>query len=296
MPNFNFKTTLTALVILGLLILGSGNIPAFLMLVAALGIHEWSHLLTSELLGYKKPELVLTAWGGRLNLDASLAVNSEAEYLIALSGPLANWLMAGGICYLSWLGLNHPYLFTWQKVNFLLGTVNLIPALPLDGGRILRAWLNQHLGLTKAAVIAKVVTLVTALLLLGMGAAALPKQQGGSLPLLIGCYLLYQWVVTKNPQFNLTWQLLQHKKKLLSTQGLLNARTVLVAPETFLKEALRTYGTHDYLLFYLMDRERNFWLVSEELAWQSLIAHGFNTTFLETIKAGFSVNLQKLNR
>jgi Zn-dependent protease len=296
MSDFSFKTTLTGLAILGLLILGSGNIPAFLMLVAALGLHEWSHLLASELLGYHKQEFMLTAWGGRFNLDVSLAANSEAEYLIALSGPLANWLMAGGVCYLSWLGLNHPYLVFWQKVNCLLGIVNLIPAFPLDGGRILHAWLNRYLGLTKATVIAKVVTLVTAVLLLGMGAMALAKQRGGSLPLLIGCYLFYQWVIIKNPQFNATWQLLQHKKKLLSTQGILNARTVLVAPETFLKEALRAYGTHDYLLFYLMDRQQNFWLISEELAWQSLITHGFNATFLETIKAGFSVNLQKLNR
>jgi stage IV sporulation protein FB len=282
--------------VLGLLLLGSGNIPAFLMLAAALGIHELAHLLTSEMLGYQKTEFALSAWGGRLTLDASLTANAEAEYLIALSGPLANWLMVGGICYLSWLGLNHPYLATWQRVNFLLGTVNLIPALPLDGGRILHAWLNQHLGLAKAAAIAKAVTQVMAVLLLGTGMVALTQRQGGSLPLLLGGYLSYQLVIMKKAQFNVTWQLLQHKKKLLTTEGLLKARTVLVAPETFLKEALRAYGTHDYLLFYLVDRQHNLWLVSEELAWQALLTHGFNTTFWETIKAGFSVNLQKLNR
>jgi hypothetical protein len=50
------------------------------------------------------------------------------------------------------------------------------------------------------------------------------------------------------------------------------------------------------LFFYLLDRQQNGWLISEELAWQALIANGFKTTFWETIKAGFFVNLQKLSR
>jgi stage IV sporulation protein FB len=296
MPNLRLKTTLAALVTLGLLILASGNIPAFLLLLAALAVHEWSHLLTGECCGYQKPEFALTMWGGQLTLDASLTANAEAEYLIALSGPLANWLMVGGVCYLNWLGFNHPYLVAWYQVNFLLGSINLLPALPLDGGRIIHAWLNRHLGLSKAAFVSKRVTLATAVLLAEGGVVLLLHRQGGALPLLTGCYLLYHLAVNNRPQFNVTWQLLQHKKKLLAKRGLLSTRTVRVAPETLLRDALRTYGTHDYLLFYLLDRQQNGWLVSEELAWQALIAKGSATTFLETIKAGFSVNLQKLNR
>jgi stage IV sporulation protein FB len=295
MPGIKFKTTFTAVTILGLLLLGSGNIPALLMLVTAWGIHEVSHLLSGEMLGYQNPELVLTGWGGRMTIDASLPANAEAEYLIALSGPLANWLMVGGVVYLNWLGFGHPCLDIWHKVNFLLGTVNLIPALPLDGGRILHALLNRHFGLAKATVISKKVTLFTVVLLMVTGVAILWRRQGGSLPLLIGCYLAYHLAVTKPSVNNCTWQLLQHKKKCLASQGLLKARSIMVTPETFLSDALRAYGTRDYLMFYLMDRHQNLWLVSEEMAWQALIAHGFRTTFWETIKAGFSVNLPKLN-
>jgi stage IV sporulation protein FB len=293
MPRFYFKTTFAVLTILGLLI-GGGDLPASLMLLAAWSLHECSHLLTGELFGYQQGELALTVLGGRLNFDASLAINSEAEYFMAFSGPLANWLMVGGVGYLKWLGISNNYLTTWSQINCLMGTVNLLPALPLDGGRILHAWLNRHFGPVPAARATRVVTMVIVVLLFGMGTIGFWRRRDGVLPVLCGGYLLYQLAALKEPRLHLNWQLLQHKKERLATQRLLNLRTVLVAPETFLSQALRAYGTQDYLLFYLIDRQR-LQLVSEELAWQSLITQGFTATFADALQAGFSVNLQKTN-
>lgn len=284
------------MIVLGLLLLTSGNIPAFFMLLAALALHESAHLLTSDLLGYPDGEFQLTPWGGKVNLNPLFAMNAEAEWFIALSGPLVNWLMVGGVSYLHWLGLNNDYLAYWQKINFLLGTVNLVPALPLDGGRIVHACLNQYLGMAKAALVSKMMALTVAIVLICCGAIALFNGRSGSLFILIAVVIAGHWWRIKTPAMNLTWKLLQYKKERLRIQGLLAARTVIVTPETKLKEALRKYGTNDYLLFYLFDAGQNLWLVSEDLAWQSLVAHGFNATFLETIKAGFTVNLQKVNR
>jgi stage IV sporulation protein FB len=294
MPRFYCKSILAVLTILGLLI-GGGDLAASMMLLAAWSLHEWSHLLTGELFGYQQGELALTVMGGRLNFDASLAINSEAEYFMAFSGPLANWLMVGGVAYLKWLGISNSYLTTWSQINCLMGTINLLPALPLDGGRILHAWLNRHFGPVPATQATRMVTLVIVVLLFGMGTIGFWQRRDGILPLLsvlCGGYLLYQLAALKEPRLHLNWQLLQHKKERLVTQGLLNLRMVLVAPETFLNQALRAYGTQDYLLFYLIDRQR-LQLVSEELAWQSLIAQGFTATFADALQAGFSVNLQK---
>ncbi|HYH01493.1 MAG TPA: site-2 protease family protein [Bacillota bacterium] len=296
MSQIRLKITLPALLVLGLLLVTSGNIPAFFMLLAAFALHESAHLLTGDLLGYPDGEFQLTPFGGKVNLNPLFAMNAEAEWFIALSGPLVNWLMVGGVCYLNWLGFQNQYLAYWQKINFLLGTVNLIPALPLDGGRIVHAWLNRYLGMNKAALASKVIALTVAFLLLGCGVVSFISGRGGSLFIIIALVIGVHWWHIRTPAMNLTWKLLQHKKERLQTYGLLNARNIMVTPETLLKDALQEYGTNDYLLFYLFDASQNFWLVSEDLAWKSLVVHGFNTTFLETIKAGFTVNLQKVNR
>ncbi|HEY8462631.1 MAG TPA: site-2 protease family protein [Bacillota bacterium] len=296
MLKLHFQTNLPALALLGLLLVMCGNLPVFLLLLAALALHEVSHLLANDLWGYPGGRFQLTPWGGQLQLDPLFALNPDAEWFIAASGPLANWLMVAGVAYLNWLGLNHAFLSYWKKVNLLVGTINLIPALPLDGGRIVHACLSRCFGLTKAATVSKILAGITAILLFCCGAVSLAGRRNGSLFLIITLVIGLQLARIKTPALDLTWKLRQHKKELLAKAGLLNARTILVTPQTLIKDVLSEYGTNDYLLFIFFDASGQLWLVSEEQAWQSLVAHGFHTTFLETMKAGLTINLQKVNR
>ena len=103
--------------------------------LTALAIHEFTHLLSCELLGYPIHELRLNILGGCLKVDPSFTVNPTAEFIIAAAGPLANLLMVGGVLYLRLLGISNIFLEYWLQINLLIGIVNLIPAAPLDGGR-----------------------------------------------------------------------------------------------------------------------------------------------------------------
>ena len=81
------------------------------------------------------------------------------EALVALAGPLANALLAGG-AYLAWNAQLHPYLNIAMPLvgvfNAVLAIVNLAPAFPFDGGRLARAlawWLLDRPGaMTRVAV------------------------------------------------------------------------------------------------------------------------------------------------
>lgn len=252
-------------------------------MLAGLAVHELSHLVFSSLLGYRISELRATLFGGRLKIDPLMEINPEAELVIAASGPVANFLMAAGVLYLRVLGISNYYLDCWQQLNILIGTANLLPAFPLDGGRILHAWLSKKLGIKASISLAKAVARLIALLLSGLGISIF-SNRNGILLMITGLFIFVNTFKIKPPELNLSWKLLQHKKKLLQSGGMLNLRTVMVRPETFLRNALQRYGSTDYLLFFLLDQQQKLTIISEEFAWNTLVDKGFYATFQETMK------------
>ncbi|HBF38212.1 MAG TPA: hypothetical protein DDW50_12930, partial [Firmicutes bacterium] len=235
--------------------------------------------LSSELLGYKVQELAFGPLGGCLKVDPSFALNPQAEYIIALAGPLANLLMAGGVVYLGLLGIQNQFLNDWLHINILIGIVNLIPAQPLDGGRILHAWLNKNLGLQISHRIVKVITIGIDFLFFIFGLSRLFRSQTGILYILIAVFLFFQLFYFKMPPFNLVLKTLQHKKNRLASKGFLRIRPILVEPNSLVRLPLQYYGANDYLLFFSLDSKQKMTIISEETAWDSLLNQGYDVTF-----------------
>lgn len=78
------------------------------------------------------------------------------EIAIAIAGPAVSLTLGFTLSGVAWLFPSAPLWIAWiAGVNFMMGVFNLVPALPMDGGRVLRAWLASRKGLsegTRAAV------------------------------------------------------------------------------------------------------------------------------------------------
>ena len=180
-----------AVVLLALLVLlnaalagaaaGSGHAPlvwAFLMLLvlaASLVLHELGHALCARRLGLEVRDITLWPFGGMARMEA-LAHRPGLEAPVAVAGPLVNLFLAALLAGLASLVPAAPGLrpgaadFLRQAaiLNLILGAGNLLPAFPLDGGRILRAWLARSSPLpdaTRAAQATAVWLAVAGLLL-----------------------------------------------------------------------------------------------------------------------------------
>lgn len=281
---------------MGLLYIQGGGLVNFLMLFTALMIHEWAHWLAIRSFGYRVTELALTPFGGQLKVDPLFEINPEAEWFIAVSGPLINWLMVAGVSYLHWLGIDNIFLNSWQRYNFLIGFINLIPALPLDGGRILHAWLTRHLGLALAAYWAKMLSALCAISFVGLSLVKITHRQGGLFYLLIGLFIFFHLFAKNSPRLNLFWRLSQRKKKLLLKRGHLPVKTVVVSPETLLSDVLLNYSLDEYLEILICEHGKAIERVTEERAWQMLLEQGFKVSFLALINRANGVSLQNTGR
>jgi len=145
--------------LLGLVVLTSGRhgsvaLSGLLWVVAIFGsvtIHELSHSLVARRRGLTVRDIVLLPIGGVSEIEG-LPGSPQDELVIALVGPLANIVIAGvlvGIGAAVHVQMWPPTLFARAWIarllwaNVLLAGFNLLPALPMDGGRALRAALAR---------------------------------------------------------------------------------------------------------------------------------------------------------
>lgn len=116
--------------------LGEGAMAA--ALVFSLAAHEFSHLLCARLLHISVPEVRLTPFGGLAQTENPYLLTTPKLCALAAAGPAGNFiliLLLSAMCHWNWLAPETGVLLI--RINMMLMLFNLLPALPLDGGRIL---------------------------------------------------------------------------------------------------------------------------------------------------------------
>jgi Zn-dependent protease len=172
---------------------------AALLFYFSLLAHEMGHALVARRLGVSVEGITLWIFGGvaRLSGDAATA---GAEAKIAVAGPMVSLVLAVAFAIVA-LGLDAiggPALleagaFWLAFSNGTLLLFNLVPAFPLDGGRILRAWLwrrrdDRYSATATAALLSRVFSFI----MIGLGLLAFFTQRdiGGVWLIFIGLFLL----------------------------------------------------------------------------------------------------------
>ncbi len=185
-------------------------VVAMLGLFASLILHELAHSVVARRFGLKVGGITLFIFGGVAELEQEPR-SPESEFWIAIAGPIMSLALAG-LSYLALIaviGASGPVQVVLEYlglINIILAVFNLVPAFPLDGGRVLRAvlWHFQK-DLFKATRIASLLGTGFGLLLIVSGVLALftTNLVGGFWQILIGFFIVnasrgsYQQLVIK---------------------------------------------------------------------------------------------------
>jgi stage IV sporulation protein FB len=143
-----------------------GAMAAAVMLLALFGcvlLHEFGHILMARRFGVRTPDVILLPIGGVARLERIPSVPMQ-EFLIAIAGPIVTLAIAGILYGVLAAGGAPPRIGRLEAgdgiLEFLLSAnvwllgFNLIPAFPMDGGRVLRALLASRLGLVRGTRLA----------------------------------------------------------------------------------------------------------------------------------------------
>lgn len=187
-------------IVFGVLAEGQGVAPAIeaaillLAVFACIVLHEFGHALTARRYGIRTRDITLLPIGGVARLER-IPERPLHEFLVAIAGPAVTLLLAGlllGVLAAAWpvearrivaflnpvwnvLSGNPPlegpggFVAELFLVNVMILFFNLIPAFPMDGGRVLRAVLATRLDYVRATQIAASVGQVLAVLLAVIG-------------------------------------------------------------------------------------------------------------------------------
>lgn len=157
----------------------------------ALSLHELSHLMCAFYLGAKIDEIELMPFGAAVRLYELWQISPGKLMLIALSGPFANLFISASLSlflfFFPFLARQiTPHIYS----GIALGLLNLLPALPLDGGRFLSAILALRIKRSKAVGIGILLGRVLgAFLLLSAAYGFLKTRTVSLLPILASVYL-----------------------------------------------------------------------------------------------------------
>ena len=133
------------------------------LIFACVVLHEFGHILMARRFGIETPEVTLLPIGGVASLQR-LPTKPMQEFLVAIAGPAVNlviglvlMLLIGSIMPDRLSQLDDPGVSLLGRLagaNIFLAIFNLIPAFPMDGGRVLHAFLSTKLGAQKATQVA----------------------------------------------------------------------------------------------------------------------------------------------
>ncbi|ABZ85244.1 peptidase family m50 [Heliomicrobium modesticaldum Ice1] len=242
------------LIVLAALYVWAGVAVEVALAFACVAWHELGHVLVARRKGFDVQEVEFFPFGGVARLEPGLEQSPGDEIPVVLAGPIFSFLLLllleGGMR----LGVDWgDYLDFLRNVNFSIGLFNLLPILPLDGGRLCRAWLAGRWGVMGASL--RTASWGEALALI-FGLLAIVGLYGGrnglDLPLIAGFLFLGAHKERSNgPMF--FWNLFRMKRRKLAVRVAWNGEVVVARRDVRISSLLPRIVPDRCLLVTVVD-------------------------------------------
>ena len=252
----------------------TGELLLFLMSCLVALEHECAHALGASKLGYKLNRILLMPYGAVIDGDLK-GISFKDEAVVALCGPLCNFVTAGFFVALWWF-FPDSYAFTDTAFysSFCIAVVNLLPAYPLDGGRIFKSLLLHLFMKTNAQAqtverrvdaVCRIFTLGFSLLFFALFIKSVVVSTGNFTLLIFGGFLLVGALGSTHK--NAVYEKLDFSLKDAFLRGV-EIKRVAVAGSKPIKEVLRYVSPGRYLVLevYGENEEKLFEISQNQLA------------------------------
>lgn len=240
--------------------------------------HELGHTMAARGYGIRVKEIELLPIGGVARLEDLMSIDPQVEAAVAIAGPINNVLLIAAALFLrSIMPLRAETVSFFLQANLMIMGFNMIPALPLDGGRIYRATLTKRLGFRKATERAARLGQWTSIFFM-VGCLLMAAMGHLNLVLLITAYYLY--LVAGKEQNLAAYSLMSYlgrKQDEVSKQRVLGVEQLVAHPATPIKEVIKHFVPQKYHVIWIMADEKLGHQITEAQLLHAMIEKGIDT-------------------
>ncbi len=273
------------LVLLGLFFM-AGVLGKGLIAFAVVFLHEIAHVTAARHFGVHVSDVELLPFGGVSHMGGEIVFDPTREMYVAAAGPATNLLLLGlGIAlknYGLWDDNLGPFFL---QCNLMVAVFNLLPALPLDGGRVFRAYLARRTGFREATYRAAWWGQFWGIVIVLGGAIGLAVGLSGLDIIVIGLFLFYAATREKSLAPYHFIRHLAQKKKELAAAGVLPGEPLVSFDTVRLGDVIRTFVPQRFYLVLLLDRNWQYrGVVNEVQIIDALLTEGVDVPVGSLIK------------
>ncbi len=249
-----------------------------LAVFAAVLWHEAAHAAVATTLGYRVREIELLPFGGVARIERADTAGAASEIIMAAAGPLASLVLAAAVYFArEFLPAHALWLEFYGQANLMLAGFNLLPALPLDGGRILRALLALRWDWGQATTAVAGLGKLLAVVLAAVAAAGV--WQGGTVNLTFVIAAVWLFVAARAETAAAGFRvmrILARKKAELTARGVMPTVHLTATASARVSEIVRLFGPEQYHVVLVVDGDcRLRGALTETEVWEGWPGRGF---------------------
>jgi stage IV sporulation protein FB len=234
----------------------TGQLVEALTLFGIVFIHEMGHVVAAKSFGWKVREVQLLPFGGVAVVDELGTVPVHEELAVTLAGPFQHvWLIVVAVA----MKIVDPWNSEWWsyfiQVNLMIGLFNLLPVLPLDGGRVLQCLFSYMISYHRAIWISAWLSLTISVFVISFSIYELFVHRLPLNLLVIGLFLLVSnWYFYRQLPFHFFRFLMNRGDRVsrMLIRGTL-AQPIIVTRQHKISDILKLFMREKYHLIYVVN-------------------------------------------
>lgn len=233
-----------------------GALESMAVAYAVVTLHEMAHFAAARRYNISVSGFVIMPFGVCLRLKELNIDNPVQEIAVCAAGPVCNFaliLLTLLLCRNAEVLPHIVKLFLYANISIML--INILPIMPLDGGRILRAVLTHKYGFLKSVRITNIVSQINIALIGLLGVYILYITHFNVSVMMICAFLLFNMSAEKrNGELTVMRQIIRSKEKLVRRE-IMPVKELAVMQHTDARLLLKSFSYNSYYLISVLDRD-----------------------------------------